>query len=127
MKMIGPINSGAAAGSAGSATATGTTTHIVSGKVAGVYVRYNDSPPAGTTDATIRTQGTSPACPTYNILALTNAATDGLFLPRKLTDNQAGAAGTDAFSPLPVHDYIEVVIAGANASDSIDVWLFLED
>ncbi len=48
LKYIGPINSGAAVGSNGSATAS-TTTQVVSGRVIGVYVRYNDSPPAGTT------------------------------------------------------------------------------
>ena len=132
MSLIGPINSGTAAGSAGSATANNTTTTIISGRVVSLYVKYNDSPPAGTTDVTIQTLGTSPSPPTRVLLTLTNAATDGYFQPSVPMHDNAGAAvtfdGTNELYVAPyVHDKIKVTIAQANSGDSVDVWLMVED
>lgn len=132
MKLIGPHNSGTAAGSAGSATANATTTVRISGFLQGVYVKYNDSPPAGTTDVTIATLGTSPAPPAVTLLTLTNAATDGWFYPRVQVHSTAGAAatldGTRAMLvPAPIDDFLKVTIAQANASDSVDVWFLVSD
>ena len=132
MKLLGPFNSGAAVGSNGSATANSTTTAVISGLLLGVYVKYNDSPPAGTTDVTIATLGTSPAPPTNALLTLTNAATDGWFYPRVQVHSTAGAVATlDGTRPMleaiPIHDFVKVTIAQANAADNVDVWLLLED
>lgn len=128
MKLIGPINSGAAAGGNGSATANANSPHIVSGSVSAIYVKYNDSPPAGTTDVTIATLGTTPAAPAQTLLAVADSATDSWYYPRALTHvNTTGATIAGAYEEMPVHDYINVKIAQANAADNIDVWLLLDD
>ena len=46
------LSTGLAVGSAGSATATGYSVHVA-GKVLAVYVDFQDSPPAATTDFTL--------------------------------------------------------------------------
>lgn len=126
MRMLGPINTGAATGGAGVATATVTTPTEIGGRIYGVYVRYNDSPPAGTTDVTIASHATN--FPAITFLTLTNAATDGLFLPRMAVVTSAGAAFADSSiaEPMPIDGRLTVTIAGANDNDSVDVWVFLD-
>lgn len=129
MKLYGPINSGVAVGADGSATANATGTAIICGEIYGVYVRYNDSPPAGTTDVTIATAGTDH--PAVTILTLTDGATDGWRYPRVALATNAGAAVTyDGTRPIygniPIADKIKVTIAQANAADSADVWLLVD-
>lgn len=125
MPLIGPLSSGVAAGSAGSATNNADTSTRVVGKVVGIYVDYLDSPPA-TTDVTIKTKGTSPAAPTYNLLVLTNANTDGWFYPQVQIHDTAGSAIAGEYTPQLVHDYLNIAIAQANAGDSVNVWLLVE-
>lgn len=125
ISLVGPLNSGAAAGSAGSATANADSPVRLVGKLVGIYVKYNDSPPAATTDVTIATKGTSPAPPTYNLLALANAATDGWFYPQVQIDDTAGSAISGEYTPQLIHDYVNVKIAQANAADNVDVWLLI--
>lgn len=127
MNLIGPINSGAAVGGDGVATANDTWPSVISGRVQGIYVKYNGSPPAGTTDVTVATLGTSPYAPTYNLLAVVNAATDGWFYPRVQVHTVAGAAIAAEYTPLLIYDRVKVTIAGANAADSADVWLLVDD
>lgn len=127
MNLVGPINSGPAVGGDGVATASDTTAVYIIGRVQGIYVKYNDSPPAGTTDVTVATLGTSPTAPTYNLLAVVNAATDGWFYPRVQVHTVAGAAIAAEYTPLIVYDRIKVTIAGANAADNVDVWILLDD
>lgn len=127
MNLIGPLNSGTAAGSAGSATANATSTVVVSGEIAAVYVKYNDTPPAGTTDVTIAGAN----APSMPILTLTDAATDGWFYPKAIATDAAGTAVTfdgtnEIYTSIPVHDTIKVTIAGANAGDSADVWILVD-
>lgn len=122
--LFGPLKSGAAAGSAGSATANTDTTVRAVGRVMGIYVEYVDSPPA-TTDVVIKTVGTSPAPPTYNLLSLTNANTNGWFYPHEQIDDTSGSPIAAEYTPLLVHDNLNVSIAGANAGDSVNVWLLL--
>ena len=126
MRMVGPINSGAAVGGNGVATANYTSTLPMCGVVYGFYVRYNDSPPAGTTDVTIASAGTNMPAITY--LTITNGATDGLFLVRKPVVDAANAAiaSLSIAEAMPIDDYLKVTIAQANAADSADVWVFLE-
>lgn len=126
MKLVGPINSGVAAGGAGTATANASTSHIVSGRVVGIYVKYNDSPPAATTDVTVKTLGTSPAPPTYNLLVLTDGATDGWKYPQVQIHDTTGSAIAAEYTPLLVHDLVNVTIAQANNGDSVDVWLLVD-
>ena len=66
------INSGAAVGGDGSATANNTSSHVVTGQICSIGVTYGDSPP-GTTDVTIATAGNNG--PSLTILTLTNANT----------------------------------------------------
>lgn len=130
MNLVGPLNSGDAAGSAGSATNNTDTTAVVSGRVLALYVRYNDSPPAGTTDVTVATAGTQH--PAVTILTLTDAATDGWFYPRAVAQDTAGADVTfdgtnELYTEIPICDYVNVKIDEANAGDSVDVWMLLGD
>lgn len=124
MSLLGPFNSGAAVGADGSATANATTPGVVSGLVMSIYVRYNDSPPAGTTDVTIATAGNRH--PALTLLTLTNAATDGWFHPTVAQHDTAGAAVTDRQTML-ISDQIKVTIAQANAEDSVDIWVLTLD
>lgn len=130
MYMYGPLNTGAAAGVAGSATSNATSTIVLKGEVVAAYIKYNDSPPAGTTDVTIATAGASNAPPANTILTVSNAATSGWFYPRHVTHTEAGAAVTydgtnEVYEPPAIWDKVKVTIAQANANDSADVWLLL--
>lgn len=128
--LSGPHNSGAAAGSAGSATANATSTNVILGRVLAVYVKYNDSPPAATTDVTIATAGGTGSAPANTILTITNAATNAWFYPRHTVHDEAAAAITydgtrEVHEAPPIHDTVKVTIAGANAGDNVDVWLLM--
>lgn len=125
ISVFGPINSGAAVGGDGSATANATSTHPIFGEVMAVYVKYNDSPPAGTTDVTVATAGSTGAPPALTFLTLTNAATDGYHYPRVLLDDTAGAALTAIYDTAVIADRVTVTIAQANAADNVDVWLLM--
>lgn len=122
--LVGPINSGAAVGADGAATATSTAPIKTTGLVYSVYVKYNDAPPA-TTDVTVKTQGTSPQHPSTTILSLANANTDAMKLPRLDECQNDGTALTSYGALIPVDDCIQVVIAQANAGDNVDVWLMV--
>ena len=124
--VAGPFNSGAAVGGDGVATANTDSPIRLAGKVIGIYVKYNGSPPAGTTDVTIKAKGTSPAPPTYNLLVLTDGATDGWRYPQALIHTTAGAEIAGEYTSLLIDDFINVTIAQANAADNVDVWLLLE-
>jgi hypothetical protein len=131
IQWVGPFNSGAAAGGAGVATANASSNHKLCGKVHAIYVKYNDSPPAGTTDILIATVGTSPAVPAITLLSIANAATDTLKYPRAQVHGTDGSAltldGTRiAFDKIAIDDVVNVKIDQANNGDSIDVWLALE-
>ena len=129
IRPIGPINSGVAAGNAGSAENNNSTDQVLSGKLLAAYVKYNDSPP-GSTDVVIKTLGTeSGSPPSTTLLTLTNKNSDGWFYPRVTPDDQLGVDLTalTVLEPLPFTGKINVSIGGANASDSVDVWLLIED
>lgn len=119
-EFLGPFNSGAAVGSNGSATANTTTAQPINGLVVGVYVKYNDSPPA-TTDITIATSGDQ--APAETILTLTDKNTNGWFYPRYTAQTQLGVDLSTANTEIPLLcDKVKVTIAGANAADNVDVW-----
>jgi hypothetical protein len=126
MHVAGPFNSGAAVGDNAVATANADSPQRLTGRVVGIYVKYNDSPPGATTDVVIKTKGTSPAPPTYNLLSLTDGATDGWRYPQQQIHTTAGVAIDAEYTPLLVDDYINVKIDQANAGDNVDVWLMLE-
>lgn len=126
MNLIGPINTGVAAGGAGVATANADSPTVVHGALHAVYVRYNDAPPAATTDVVIATVGTSPRPPAQTLLTLTNAATDGWFYPRRQVDDDVGVAIAAEFDRFALADYVNVLIDQANDGDSVDVWLLVD-
>jgi hypothetical protein len=122
--LVGPINSGAAVGGDGVATATGTSALAVEGLLYAIQVKYNDSPPAGTTDVTVKTKGTNP--PSITLTLKSDSATDAMYFPRADTTKASDGSALSANSSLlPIADYVQVVIAGANAADNVDVWLYL--
>ena len=125
VRLVGPINSGAAVGKNGVATANASTTTRIIGRVAAVYVKYNDSPPGATTDVVVKALGTSPEAPTYNILTRTDTATSGWFYPRVQVTDTAGAGIANTYDLLPIYDLVNVKIDQANAADNVDVWLLL--
>ncbi len=115
------FDTGAAVGSAGSATSTGYSDHV-HGEVMAVYVDYQGSPPAGTTDFTLSDES-DPASDL--IVNLVDAATDIKLYPRHLAEKNDGTDGTDAFVPFVVHGRLEATIAGANAADYCDVVVWI--
>jgi hypothetical protein len=119
-------STGAAAGSAGSATATGYSPHVT-GEVLAVYVDYVGSPPAGTTDFTLSDES-DPAA--ENIVTLTDAATDIKLYPRRLLETNDGTDLTydgtrKVYGCYAVHGRLKATIAQANASDSITVTVWI--
>lgn len=123
--LLGPLSSGSSTGGAGTSTANSTTAIVASGLVAAIYVKYNDSPPAGTTDVTVTTLGTSPSVPALTLLSIANAATDGWFFPRALEHLNSDGSALTTHTYMPLQDKVKVTIAGANDGDSVDVWLVL--
>lgn len=125
MRLIGPINSGAAVGGDEAATVNADSTTTICGRVAAIYVKYNDSPPA-TTDVVIATKGNS--APATTLLTLTDKNTSGLFLPRTVPHDATGVAlaALTVAEPWPISDIVNVLIDDANAGDNVDVWIFLE-
>jgi hypothetical protein len=124
----GPYNTGIAAGGAGVATNFFTTTKRITGRVMAVVIEYNDSPPAGTTDVTVKTQGTASGAPvSYNIVKITNAATNNIFHLAPAAVDQTGSAITSTYEGVIVDDYVTVLIQGADNGDSADVWLMMGD
>lgn len=126
-QLIGPISTPASTGGAGTLAANVDTPVAVRGRVSGIYIQYNDAPPAATTDVTIKTKGASPEPPTYDVLKVSNAATDGWFWPQVQICDTAGAAIAGEYTPVIVHDYLNIAIAQANDGDSVTVWLLVEE
>ena len=129
MKLSGPFSSGAAVqtGGAGTGTANTDTGITFDGLLHGVYIQYEGSPPAGTTDVTIATKGDGIPAAAVTLLEISNAATDGWFFPRLLTESAAAASNTADYDEYPVHDQINVKIAQANTDDYVQVWFAFSD
>lgn len=125
VRVVGPIYTGAAVGGNGVATATGVSAQPVNGLIFGIYIQYLDAPPAGTTDVTIRGKGTSPNVPLVNIMTAGNTATDAIYYPKAAAYDIAGAAIAGSYVSPAIADYVEVVIAQANAGDGANVWLYV--
>lgn len=129
-RLIGPINSGDAVGSAGAALNDADSPLSINGKIIAVYVKYNGSPP-GTTDVVVSTKGTFPAAPSRAILTLTNKNASGWFHPQTPVMNGLGVAVTfngsnELYQEIPVDDHINVSIDDADAPDNVDVWIMVE-
>lgn len=117
-------NVSGATGGAGVATAFAKTDKPVDGEVIGVYLAYQDSPPAGTTDVSIVEANNSPA---QTVIVVSNAAADGWFYPLAAGRNQAGAAITDSGRPIKVSDTLKVTIAQANDGDGVVATIVFDD
>lgn len=128
MDLVGPYNSGVAAGGAGVATNNTDYTTRVKGTVVAVYVDYKGTVPPATTDVTITSKGTAPNAPAMTILAATNLNTDGWFFPRAQAHlNTTGAAIAAVYNQgIPIHDSINVRIAQADNDNNVDVWLLVD-
>lgn len=118
-------STGAAAGSAGAATATGYSPHV-SGRVLAVHVDYQDSPPA-TADLTLSDEG-DPA--SESIVSLVDANSDVRLYPRRTLEQNDGTDLTydgtrKVYGCYVVHGRLEATIAQANSGDSaiVTVWL----
>ncbi len=125
LRLFGPVNSGVAVGGDGVATANEDSTIVLQGELLAIYLTYNDSPPSGTTDVIISTQGTAPAPASITLLTITNAATNAAFYPRTPAQDATGSdviysAGNEIHVPFPIFDLVNVKIQGANADDSVD-------
>ena len=121
------FTTGVAVGSNGVATATGHSPQVT-GLVLAVYVDYQDSPPAGTTDFTLSDEA-DPA--SESIVSLTNTATDQKLYPRRITETNDGTdilyeTGEEVHEPYVVHGRLEATIAQANAGDSVTVTVWVE-
>lgn len=131
-RVVGPLTSGVAAGADGEATANATSDNAIRGRINAVRVQYLDTPPQETTIVTIATSGTDSGLPgSVTILTLTNANTDGWFYPRHQVHGSDGAGlayadeGEPVAESLMIADRVKVTIAGANAGDSVNVWLIV--
>lgn len=97
------------AGSAGSATGTGTS-QVIKGFLLDIYLNFHASAPA-TTDTTVALA--TPAL--GNITVISDSATDALYMPRKNAVDVAGAAITGVYDLYPVSGTISVALAGCDA------------
>ncbi len=125
LRLVGPVNSGVAVGGDGVATSNADS-KLIQGELLAIYLTYNDSPPSGTTDVVITTQGTFPAPASATLLSISNAATDAAFYPRTPAQDATGSdviysAGNEIHVPFAIFDIVNVKIQGANAGDSVDV------
>ena len=112
-------------GANGSASGTGETSGPIMGLLRGIAYDFHASAPA-TTDVTVRTKGGTP--PSYTLHATTNTVTDVMVVPAAKPVDNANAAITDAHAPFPLADYVEVVVAQANAlTNAVVVYLFVEE
>jgi len=121
------FSTGAAVGVAGSATATDHSPHV-QGKVLAAYVKYEGSPPVGTTDFTLSDE-MDPA--SEAIISLSNSATDQKIYPRRIVEKNDGTdvlytAGEEVHEPYVVHGRLEATIAQANEDDSVTVTVWIE-
>ena len=112
-------------GSAGVAAGTGTSDSVVLGEVLGVYINFHASAPA-TTDTTISTVGGGP--PSYNLLVVTDSATDAYIAPRAAAVSAANGAITNSHTPFVVADRLQVVLAQCDAlTDAVMMHVIVQD
>ena len=116
------INTGVATGGAGTATANASTTAVIYGEILAVYLTYEDSPPASTTDVTLASDAGIIGAQT--ILSRVNNATDGVHYPRVETADNLGATNTynatePVYTPFVVMNTLNLLVAQANVGDSV--------
>ncbi len=119
------IDTGKAVGSNGSATANASAN--ARGKILAVGIVYLDSPPSGSTDVVLSTPVQSNNHPVETILTRTNTATDGSFYPRRVNDDNVGAAVSGEETEIVASGVLNAKIQGANANDRAIVTVVLEN
>jgi hypothetical protein len=103
----------------------------VQGLVRAVSFDFHGSNAGASLVTTLKTKGDH-AIPSYNIIALTNTATNVIKYPTAPATDQVGAAvnytaGCPVRIPIPVDDHLELTLAGANSGDIVDAYVYLED
>ena len=126
MNVVGPLLTPLSTGGAGVSTSNIDSAVSIHGKLYAVHLEYLGAPPAGTTDVTLATQGTSPLPPAQILLAVVDGATDGWFYPRAQIDDEAGVAVAAAFDHFPLADFVNLLIAQANDGDQVRAWLLVD-
>lgn len=116
------------AGSAGSATASGTTTVPggIQGLLYAIYVKPKAAGWAATTDITITESGSN--TPGRTILTLTNKSSTATSYPVRVTEVSATGTSVGTYAPMAFdnHAQFSVAIAQGNAAtDALEVWFYI--
>ena len=119
------IDTGAAVGNNGVATAD--KDEIAWGKILAVGIVYLDSPPSGTTDVILSSPAQSNKQPAETILTLSNGATNIWKYPRRVYDDNVGAAITGEETEFVATGILNAKIDQANADDRAIVTVVLEN
>lgn len=119
------IVTGAAVGANGSATVTGTSPQVITGRVLAVAVTRTGGTHPATTDTTVRGAASAVGAK-VPIVALVDTATDGIYFPTNLKDNTAGVDIAANYVEPIVCDAVEVVLAQADADNIVTVVLVVE-
>lgn len=114
------------AGGAGVATGSATTPSAVRGEILGVLLNFHASAPA-TTDTTLATAGEGNG-PAYNIIVVSNSATDAYLAVRKVAVDVAAAAIAASWAPVCVADKLTLSLAGCDAlTNAVVATVFYDD
>lgn len=120
------ITGDATTGGAGASGSTTKTAYVITGRIVGVGIIGQGSPP-NTTDIIVRGSGLTGVAK-VPILTITNYSADGWYQPFALKDGVADGNDIAANYVEPtIHDGVEVVVAQANDGDSVDVVLLVAD
>lgn len=101
----------------------------IEGKIGAIYVKTPTTPKGG---STVLVETTGAMCPADTLLSLSSSKTSGWFHPHHTAQDYQGAdltydATHKVADPMHVADNVQIVIAGANASDVYQVWMIIED
>lgn len=117
----------ATAGSAGSATGSGSTNMGITGRLVGVHLDFVADTPA-TTDTTISTADD----PTVTFLTITDSATDAWYYPRSQVHGVTGTAltldGTRLLvEPAPFSGRLKITLAGCTVGKGVTATFYVEE
>jgi len=115
------FSSGAAVGSAGSATATAHTLSMLSGIVYSVHVTYGDAPPAGTS---VVIEGVN--TPKQEVLTISGNSDGWHHVMHPASSSADGGSISNQGTLVAIHDKVQVTISSCNAGDSVSVCMLYE-
>lgn len=110
-----------AAGANGSAVGSWTSTNIIQGYLAAVYIDYTTASFPATTDVTITDNDH-----TITLFTATDYNTSGLIAPRLGAVGTTNSAITNSHALIPVSGRVKVAVAGGDAG-VLTGYLFIED